>query len=537
MNVTKMGECLLMNIPLLQAHRGVSSDYPENTMSAFIGAAYQHYGVIELDPYYTLDDKIVVIHDEKLNRTARYPDGSKLERDINIKDITYRQALKYDFGQFVSKKYKGEHIPLLSEVLEFAAKSDILIKIDNRYERFPQKQKSLLYSVVRESCARVALTVTSVEAAQEAMREIPDCDIHYDGRFSEETIIAFSKIVPREKLVIWLPFENNDTAWLKSGFADKQMCDTVNKYARLGLWLLSTYDEYRKAAEWGAYIVETNGKLKPRLTANYIPDTHVHSCHSHDSTASLSNIRESAEKKGILSLCVTDHCDVEFYKTIDLCSNASNAIKEIDKETGNGATRLLKGIEIGESSWNTEITEEILQKNQFDQVIDSVHAVKYPSYTMPYSQIDFGRFTNEQVRDYVKAYFYDVKRMIELTQADVLAHLTCPLRYINGKYGHSLDCRIFENEIRDILQTVIQKKIALEVNTSCLGSNYNELMPETWILRMYKDMGGHLVTLGSDAHLSENIGKGFDQAKIILKELGFNYLCSFVNRFIVQCKI
>ena len=60
----------------LQAHRGVSSDCPENTMAAFRCAALQGYDVIELDPDYTKDGKIVILHDKTLNRTARKADGT-----------------------------------------------------------------------------------------------------------------------------------------------------------------------------------------------------------------------------------------------------------------------------------------------------------------------------------------------------------------------------------------------------------------------------------------------------------------------------
>ena len=70
-----------LNTPIktkLQAHKGVASECPENTMSAFRCAAVQGYDVIELDLEYTSDEKIVVMHDSYLNRTARNADGSEL---------------------------------------------------------------------------------------------------------------------------------------------------------------------------------------------------------------------------------------------------------------------------------------------------------------------------------------------------------------------------------------------------------------------------------------------------------------------------
>ncbi len=63
------------DMPLLQAHRGVSSDYPENTMTAYMAAVEQGYGVIALDPLYTADETPVLLHDSTINRTGRYDDG------------------------------------------------------------------------------------------------------------------------------------------------------------------------------------------------------------------------------------------------------------------------------------------------------------------------------------------------------------------------------------------------------------------------------------------------------------------------------
>ena len=97
----------------LQAHKGVASECPENTMSAFLCAAAQGYDVIELDLEYTSDNKIVVLHDKTINRTARNPDGTAIEQKTNINEITYHEALMYDFGIGFSKKYQSttEKIP------------------------------------------------------------------------------------------------------------------------------------------------------------------------------------------------------------------------------------------------------------------------------------------------------------------------------------------------------------------------------------------------------------------------------------------
>ena len=122
-----------------QAHKGVSSECPENTMSAFRCAVMQGYSVIELDLEYTKDNKIVVLHDKLINRTARNNDGTPLDGEININEITYEDALQYDFGVAVSNKYRGEKIPLFEEVLKMAKETKIHLKIDNKIQSFPEE--------------------------------------------------------------------------------------------------------------------------------------------------------------------------------------------------------------------------------------------------------------------------------------------------------------------------------------------------------------------------------------------------------------
>ena len=91
---------------LLQAHRGVSSEAPENTMAAFRMSVEQGYDLIEMDPKYTADGKFVILHDISLNRTVRDADGNAV--DLKISEITLAQAQSYDYGSWFSEEFKGE---------------------------------------------------------------------------------------------------------------------------------------------------------------------------------------------------------------------------------------------------------------------------------------------------------------------------------------------------------------------------------------------------------------------------------------------
>ncbi len=527
-----------MIYPILQAHRGVSSECPENSMSAFIYAANQGFGAIELDPAVTADGVAVLLHDQTLNRTARNLDGSIIDKPVEISNITYAEALNYDIGISLSKKFAGERIPKLSDVLSLAEKHNILIKIDNKFERmFNDAQRQVLFDTVRASCARVAFTVISLNAAKLAISQIPDCEIHYDGALTEDTVKELAGAVPREKLVFWIPIENKLTDWVKLAYATEESCAMIKKYGRLGVWNLSEYSEYEKAMRLGADIVETNGELKPIMRAGILPDLHIHSKNSHDSVCPLSASAEAAKQKGIDIISAADHADIEFYDTVDVFKIAESEKSDIDRLEKSASQTVLFGIELGEGHWHPEISEKLSKQYSFDLIIGSVHAVNYKELKIPYSRIDFSKLPRKEVEEYLSCYFDDVLKMINSCDIDILAHLTCPLRYINGKYNLGIDAHMYSNKISEVLSAIIKNKKALEVNTSCLGEGYNEFMPEEWIISLYKKMGGHLITLGSDAHTAEKVGHEFDSAIKMLKRNGFNYICYFKERKIYQCTL
>ncbi len=261
-------------------------------------------------------------------------------------------------------------------------------------------------------------------------------------------------------------------------------------------------------------------------------DMHTHSESSHDSVCPVSDMAKSAEKNGLSGIAVTDHCDIGFCEMQDLEKIINKSIADVEKVIETEKIRVLRGIEIGEIMWHKDAADEILKKFDFDVVIGSVHTVKFSGYEMPYSQINFSKIDKTTINEYMEKYFDDMLEMIENSNIDILAHITCPLRYINGKYRMGIESRKFEDKIKKILEYIIKNNIALEINTSCVheGSAYCEFMPEEWIITMYKKMGGYLITTGSDAHVAENSANAFDKLYTFLAEAGFKKAYYFENR-------
>jgi len=98
-----------MNQPVIYAHRGASAQAPENTMAAFRKAIELGSGGIELDVHMTKDSQLVVIHDDVIDRTSN---GTG-----KVKDLTFSELMRYDFGDWFSQEFSGEKIPTLEQVM------------------------------------------------------------------------------------------------------------------------------------------------------------------------------------------------------------------------------------------------------------------------------------------------------------------------------------------------------------------------------------------------------------------------------------
>lgn len=264
---------------------------------------------------------------------------------------------------------------------------------------------------------------------------------------------------------------------------------------------------------------------------------HTHSEYSHDSVCKIEDMLLSQIKKGTEIFAVTDHFDTYSFNDYDIFTpikKANETVAELNKKYCHNPL-ILSGIEISEGFWYPEIYEKVKNLADFDVVLGSVHLVRYKDLRHAYSKIDFSKLSIDTITEYLYTYFDDVLTMLDTTDIDVLAHLTCPLRYINGKYKMGVEISKFEN-IEKILKEIIYKEIALEVNTSSYEP-LNDFMPGKDILKKYYDMGGRLITLGSDAHTVDNASQFFNKATEALKEIGFKNIYYYKRRKPYQIEI
>ncbi len=250
----------------LQAHRGVASEFPENTMPAFIAAREQGYRLIELDPRFTSDGQFIILHDQTLTRTARDADG--VAPTSKISEIPLEVARSFDFGVWMGDEFKGTKIPTLGEVLDFAAGSPtISLKFDNVWTSFGDELcRKFLATVAAHGAKNVGFTCASLDALRLAAEAVPWCELHYDGKdLSDETLAEVKAIAEGHRLTIWVSYDNPGTAWFTGTKASPEVCDRVRKYGEVGTWLLTEDDEYDYAVDvLHVDAIETDGRIKPR---------------------------------------------------------------------------------------------------------------------------------------------------------------------------------------------------------------------------------------------------------------------------------
>ncbi|MBM3791626.1 MAG: histidinol-phosphatase HisJ family protein, partial [Acidobacteria bacterium] len=254
------------------------------------------------------------------------------------------------------------------------------------------------------------------------------------------------------------------------------------------------------------------------------PDYHVHSRFSADSRASMADACTVAVAKGIGEIGFTDHYDLHPDESPRDWLDLERWAEELDRcrEKFRGRLAIRAGIEIGEPHLFVEPVRDMLARYPFDYAIGSLHWVGRESIFLP-------DYFDRSPQAAFGSYFEELERMTRSGEFDILGHLDVPVRTSFDIYG-GYDPSPFEPLIRPVLKNCISRGIALEVNTGTLRRSAGVLTPGRSILDWYAEMGGELLTLGSDAHRAEHVGAGLDVALLAASAAGLRYLTMFQRR-------
>ena len=263
-----------------------------------------------------------------------------------------------------------------------------------------------------------------------------------------------------------------------------------------------------------------------------IYNCHVHSEQSHDCSTSVNDMCDAAIQKGITGIAITNHCDCEFSERDQVFTRILSSVEDANEAAHFYKNRLevLNGVELGDVLFNSSFAKKILTSFSFDIVLLSVHAVLGAQNEQPFSGIDFSTWSHRKLYDYLEAYFTQMEKCINYFDFDVLSHLTVPIRYINCKYRKNIDLHIFNEQIKRILQTIIQQDKALELNTQSAQAQNAFFLPDEEILEQYLHLGGKKIVLGSDAHSAAQINTGLDAGKKLLIDRGVFFAYYYKDR-------
>ncbi len=270
-------------------------------------------------------------------------------------------------------------------------------------------------------------------------------------------------------------------------------------------------------------------------------DYHVHTEFSDDSNYAMEKVIKDAIVLGLDEICFTDHVDYGIKKDWDEPGEMlyrKGGLGEPDKmplanvhypiyyktfkemrALYDDKISLKFGLEFGMQTHTIEKYEKLFAGFPFDFIILSVHEVENKEF---WNQ-DFQK--NKTQQEYNERYYEELLYLVQhYHNYSVLGHMDLITRYDNvGHYP-------FE-KLKPILTKIFKYIIAdgkgIEVNTSSHRYGLSDLTPSQDILKLYRELGGHILTIGSDSHKPEHLGTFIDETKLKLKTLGFREFCTF----------
>ncbi len=270
------------------------------------------------------------------------------------------------------------------------------------------------------------------------------------------------------------------------------------------------------------------------MSAMRLIDMHVHSDNSPDGTHSPMYICEHSVKNGLRSVAITDHCEIDKFFLQKYNSIIFHSYFECVKARAafEGQLLVLIGLEIGQPLSNLALSNKVVSKNPYDFILGSVHTPK--GQTLDIKDIEYDKL---DVYRFMEDYFLELTEIAEWDGCDALAHLTCPMRQIEGKYNISFDYSKIQDVTDNLLLTMIKNKKALEINTSGLRQSLAKTMPDENIIKRYRELGGEYITIGSDSHNAYDVGEGIEKGMELAKKCGFDKITFYVNREAMQIEI
>ncbi|MCX8130695.1 MAG: histidinol-phosphatase HisJ family protein [Clostridia bacterium] len=256
-------------------------------------------------------------------------------------------------------------------------------------------------------------------------------------------------------------------------------------------------------------------------------DCHVHSNFSGDSQMPVEKACEAAINIGLDGIAFTDHLDLDYpdYNSLfNIDFNSYSNIMDRIKNDYIKKIKVIKGIEVGIQPHVISETVEIVEKYGFDFVIASIHVIdRVDPYTGEYYK---GKTKQKSFSRYLQEIEFGVRNF---KNYDVIGHIGYIRRYCSYD-DRSLRYDDFCDLIDSILKNVILDGKGIEINSQGYRGDLFSPIPDFDIVKRYKELGGEIITIGSDAHYPEHVGHSFDVVREMLVDMDIKYTAHFENR-------
>jgi len=257
-----------------------------------------------------------------------------------------------------------------------------------------------------------------------------------------------------------------------------------------------------------------------------LEDYHLHSSFSFDGEQSMEELCAAAFARGLDAIAVTDHMDIYScrpYGSILDCPACFAKLRQL-QESYAGRMDIAAGIELGQPMRNPQEADAFLGDWPVDFIIGSVHNME--------KDVDAGDYdyTALDIREVFSRYLDYLTEYAQHYDYDVLGHVIYPMRYCILQTGQAPDPMDWADRFEELFRIVIARGKGIELNTSSLARHSGILMPDLPLLRLYRSLGGSIITTGSDAHVASQTGTTAADAVSLLKEAGFTHLATYHHR-------
>ena len=263
----------------------------------------------------------------------------------------------------------------------------------------------------------------------------------------------------------------------------------------------------------------------------FLSDYHTHSSFSSDGVNTMAEMAEAAIRHGMKTICFTDHADdcmaeADLSFTPDKYLEKAGIYEEYLKVRDAFSDKLpiRFGMELSGPNQNPQIAEKLVSLYPFDFIIGSAHNLTGGN------DFYFMSYDNEtECHELMDKYLDEHILMLKAGGFDVIGHIGYPLKYM-AHYGIALDLAPHWDKLTEVLRLAIRLGVGIEINTSGLRSDLAATIPFPSVIKLYRELGGEIITTGSDGHNINDIGAGIKDAMGLLEATGFKYVTVFENR-------